>query len=497
MDIKDSIISTFTNKPTLISESENNSEYIAKYSCEELHAPGISQLLQALSRIPGRDRPKITLQYSHTEDNDVLERSEQKELEAFVNNIDINLLHTEKEETTITVKITKIPHDQILSIYSIEAISKFLADKSINSTLIKIKNLSEKANTLELLDKTQSFSTALFFFKNRDTLTKQRPPKILRDDLILKREKSTNFANSAQHNFIPEDFRVITGSLPPELQHTFTLLLLASSLIFICDYSRILETGDIKLKLNGYKTIENTISSTQNPTSIENAALIFFEIYHWTYNDGSTIDKIGIARNIISIHLEKDSFISIPKETIASISSGYQIYLKDNLKQYIEIKNKISESIQKSSEKASDLAKNVGTAFRSSIFAIYSFFFSIFLFRIVSGKSPTLEVTEEIYWIFFAFLCISILVCFYSINELSDERSRLQSSYTNIKNRYKDLITEKDLSKILNEDLDHISDIDYINRRGRKTQILWAVSLFIIFLLMTILRMRSYYSSLH
>ncbi|CRM01661.1 hypothetical protein [Pseudomonas sp. 28 E 9] len=345
MDIKESIISTFTNKSILISESENNSEYIAKYSCEELHAPGISQLLQALSRIPGRDRPKITLQYSHTEDNDVLERSEQKELEAFVNNIDINLLHTEKEETTITVKITKIPHDQILSIYSIEAISKFLADKSINSTLIKIKNLSEKANTLELLDKTQGFSTALFFFKNRDTLTKQRPPKILRDDLLLKREKSTNFANSAQHNFIPEDFRVITGSLPPELQHTFTLLLLASSLIFICDYSRILETGDIKLKLNGYKTIENTISSTQNPTSIENAALIFFEIYHWTYNDGSTIDKIGIARNIISIHLEKDSFTSIPKETIASISSGYQIYLKDNLKQYIEIKNKISESI--------------------------------------------------------------------------------------------------------------------------------------------------------
>ncbi|ASV35969.1 hypothetical protein CI807_07155 [Pseudomonas sp. NS1(2017)] len=288
-----------------------------------------------------------------------------------------------------------------------------------------------------------------------------------------------------------------TGVIPQEIQNTFTPLLLVSSLIFICDYSRFTDAGDVKLKLNGYKTIENTFKHSETITNAENAAEIFYEIYNWIYNDGNTIDKIGIARNIISIHLEKDSFASIPQETIASISSGYQIYLKDNLKQYIEIKNKISESIQKSSEKASDLAKNVGAAFRSSIFAIYSFFFSIFLFRIVSGKTPTLEVTSEIYWIFFAFLCISILVCFYSINELSDERARLQNSYANIKNRYKDLITEKDLAKILNEDQDHISDINYINSRGVKTRSLWAASLFVIFLLMTILRMYSYYSSPH
>lgn len=497
MEIKDSIILAFTKKSTLISEEENNSEYTVRYSCQELHAPGASQLIQALSRIPNRDRPRIVIQYSHTVDNDILESSEQTELETFINNIDINLTHAENQGTTITIKIKKISHDQTLSIYSTKAISEFWSDKSINSSFLKIKNLSEKANTLELLDNTKSFSTSLFIFKSQEDASVELQPKILREELLSKREKSTNFANSAQHNFIPEDFKVVNGVIPQEIQNTFTPLLLASSLIFICDYSRFTDAGDVKLKLNGYKTIENTIKYAEIRINLENAADIFFEIYNWIYNDGSTIDKIGIARNIISIHLEKDSFTSIPHETIASISSGYQIYLKDNLKQYIEIKNKISESIQKSSEKASDLAKNVGAAFRSSIFAIYSFFFSIFLFRIVSGKTPTLEVTPEIYWIFFSFLCISILVCFYSMNELSDERSRLQTSYKNVKNRYKDLITEKDLAKILNEDQDHISDIEYINSRGVKTRILWATSLFVIFLLMTILRMYSYYSNPH
>ncbi|WP_157741999.1 hypothetical protein [Pseudomonas sp. NS1(2017)] len=497
MEIKDSIISVFTKKSTLLSETENNSEYTVKYSCKELHTPGVSQLHQALSRVPNRDRPSIAIQYSHTVDNDVLERSEKTELETFINSIDINLTHAKNQETTITIKITKTPHDRTLSIYSIKAISGFWRDKSINSAFLKIKNLSEKANKLELLDNTKSFSTSLFIFKNQEDASALPQSKILREELLSKREKSTNFANSAQHNFIPEDFKVTTGVIPQEIQNTFTPLLLVSSLIFICDYSRFTDAGDVKLKLNGYKTIENTFKHSETITNAENAAEIFYEIYNWIYNDGNTIDKIGIARNIISIHLEKDSFASIPQETIASISSGYQIYLKDNLKQYIEIKNKISESIQKSSEKASDLAKNVGAAFRSSIFAIYSFFFSIFLFRIVSGKTPTLEVTSEIYWIFFAFLCISILVCFYSINELSDERARLQNSYANIKNRYKDLITEKDLAKILNEDQDHISDINYINSRGVKTRSLWAASLFVIFLLMTILRMYSYYSSPH
>ncbi|MGE1152452.1 hypothetical protein [Pseudomonas kitaguniensis] len=497
MEIKDSIILTFTNNFTLESEIENNLEYVAKYSCKELHTPEISQLSEALSRVPDRDRPKISIQYDHTEDNDVLEEGVQDHLETFIKNIEFNLLHVGKESTTLTIKITKTPNNQTMSIYSIEAISKFWNDKSIEASLLKIKSLSEKANTLKLLDKTPSFSTALFSFENRDTFSTQIQPKVLRDELLLKREKSTNFANSASHNFIPEDFKATTGSIPPEIQHIFTLLLLTSSLIFICDYSRFLETGDITLKLSGYKTIENTISTSKVNSSEDTAAVVFFEIYKWIYNDGNTIDKIGIARNIISIHLEKDSFTSVPQETIASISSGYQIYLKDNLKQYIEIKNKISESIQKSSEKASDLAKTVGTAFRSSIVAIYSFFFSIFLFRIVSGKTPALEVTQEIYLIFIAFLCISILVCFYSMNELADERSRLKNSYINIKNRYKDLITEKDLARILNDDQDHISDIHYINSRGSQTRVLWAVSLFIIFLLMTVLRMQSYYSVLH
>ncbi|WP_242170082.1 MULTISPECIES: hypothetical protein [unclassified Pseudomonas] len=497
MKIKDSIILTLTNNYTLESEIENNFEYIAKYSCKELHTPDTDKLSEAISSVPERDRPKISIQYNHTEDNDVLEGGKQSELEVFVKNIGFNLLHVGNESTKITIKITKTSSHQKISIYSIEAISKFWNDKSIEASLLKIKNLSEKANTLEVLDKTPNFSTALFSFENPGTSSPQIQSKVIRDELLLKREKSTNFATSARHNFILEDFMAATGSIPPEIQKIFTLLLLASSLIFICDYSKILEAGDITLKLSGYKTIENTISASKINSTDLNASIIFFEIYKWIYNDGNTIDKIGIARNIISIHLEKDSFISVPQETIASISSGYQIYLKDNLKQYIEIKNKISESVQKSSEKASDLAKNVGTAFRSSIFAIYSFFFSIFLFRIVSGKTPTLEVTQEIYWIFVAFLSISILVCFYSMNELAEERSKLQNSYINIKTRYKDLISEKDLARILNDDQDHLSDIYYINSRGNQTRVLWAASLFIIFLLMTVLRMQSYYSTLH
>jgi len=62
------------------------------------------------------------------------------------------------------------------------------------------------------------------------------------------------------------------------------------------------------------------------------------EIFDWVYTDGNYTDKIGLARNLISIHLKNDNLLTLDEGTIHSLESGYDIYLKDNVKQYIEIK---------------------------------------------------------------------------------------------------------------------------------------------------------------
>lgn len=60
------------------------------------------------------------------------------------------------------------------------------------------------------------------------------------------------------------------------------------------------------------------------------------------------------------------SMTSINHGTLKSIESGYDIYLKDNVKQYIEIKNKISEFLVGQSDKASDITKNMFSTFKTS-----------------------------------------------------------------------------------------------------------------------------------
>ncbi|TVT79306.1 hypothetical protein [Pseudomonas sp. H3(2019)] len=492
MKLSESFLAKLASEYTLVSESENNTTYSASYTIGTFSIPEVSDLTALTNQLPKRDRITIEIKYTHTFDLDSLNSSDEDAIKLFLRDIELNIPHMNDKKTALTIKISKSSENQLISIYSIEKLAEFLNDNSFERCFAKINDLSQRAKVLELQEDIPSFSTSLFTFKNKKSNVDAEPTPPQRDEILKNREKITNFANSAHHNFIPDDFNIIVGTAHQNIDHLFKKLLIASSLIYICDYSKLTDTGGVSLKLNGYKTITNDI--VKNSISDTDCATTYFDIYSWIYNDGNTIDKIGIARNIISIHLDKEILTSITKDTISSIGSGYQIYLKDNLKQYIEIKNKISESIQKSSEKASDLAKSVGSSFRSSVLAIYSFFFSIFLFRVISGKSPSLEVTKEVYLVFIAFMLISIIICWHTMNELKDERTRLESSYANIKNRYRDLISEKDLERILNKDYENICDLNYIDSRGGKTRVLWGLALFIMFILMTVLRMQSYYA---
>ncbi|WP_211047310.1 hypothetical protein, partial [Pectobacterium versatile] len=63
-------------------------------------------------------------------------------------------------------------------------------------------------------------------------------------------------------------------------------------------------------------------------------SMVLFDIYEWIYNQGNFVDKIGLARNIISIHTQDNSILNIPKSVLKSIESSFDIYLKDNVKQY-------------------------------------------------------------------------------------------------------------------------------------------------------------------
>ena len=89
-----------------------------------------------------------------------------------------------------------------------------------------------------------------------------------------------------------------------------------------------------------------------------------------------------MARNIISIDF-RNSLNNIDDKTLASIKSNYNIYLKENVDRYIELKNQITNNILDLSMKSRDIIAEFSSNFKNAFMANLSFIFSMFILNLI------------------------------------------------------------------------------------------------------------------
>lgn len=288
---------------------------------------------------------------------------------------------------------------------------------------------------------------------------------------IEKRDKCGHFANAAQFCFIPDDFKVCIDS-NAELGHYFNGLFNALLIVYLSDFSSISD-NTLKYRLKGYKLLSETVSLDQ---LIAHNSKELSSIYEWTFLEGNYTDKIGLARNVLSIHLENETLLSIESGAANSVQSGYDLYLKDNVKQYIEIKNKISEFIQNQSDKALEMTKNMFSMFKTGLWTFTTFFITVFLLRVVNKGTIEGAFSFEVFVVSMLLIAISFIYLFISIFEINSDRDRLLGKYADIRNRYKDLLNKNDLDKIF--DVDNVSKKEkrYINKKRNCYILVWLLT---------------------
>ena len=294
-----------------------------------------------------------------------------------------------------------------------------------------------------------------------------------RANCIVKRDKCGHFANASQFNFLPNDFKpcVVNNNLEKYFNGLFNALLI----IYLSDFSSV-QGNVLKYRLKGYKLLSEDINFDKlldyDPSELKS-------IYEWTYLEGNYIDKIGLARNIISIHLENETILSIEKVTSDSVESSYDLYLKENVKQYIEIKNKISEFIQGQSDKALEMTKSMFSMFKTGLWTFTTFFITVFLLRVVNKGTFSGVINFEVYMISMLLIVFSFIYLGISVFEINSDRNRLLGKYSEIRNRYKELLNKKDLDKILNEDEIKKLEETYINTKRNSYIGVWEITNFL------------------
>ncbi|BBE16282.1 hypothetical protein AQPE_0419 [Aquipluma nitroreducens] len=380
----------------------------------------------------------------------------------------------------IKLTVVKETQTQIISVYYFDQFIEYLKSLSVVFFLSVIKKNLKNGEILffELQDKSitdELITNSIIISAQKGFKQQNLSAKRLERNSQIRTVCNCNLL--PKYDFIPEDFYPIKESGNSNLDNLFKLISTIYSVIFLFDIVNI-ETDNIDFKLNGYKTIfKNFKLSSIDIPSFD----YYFKIYDWVYEGGSIIDKIGLARNIISLNVDQND-LKIPETTFHAIQSGFKIYQKENIKQYIEIRNKISDQLIEIQNKADKIVEDFINDFKRSLFTFVSFFASVLVLKVVSKGDLTGGFSKGVTYLSIGFLLISLIIMFFRLGEIKKQKKRYKDFYLNMKNRYLDLLDKSDIERILNKDHDFKENLKYINCRVKNYVWIWSLSTLVLFI---------------
>lgn len=383
---------------------------------------------------------------------------------------------------TISVSIEKEVSNNRFSIYDFKSFSSDILNLSVEQIMSAFSLLFKKSNQLffEVFNQKYFFATKTMTFLSESKDIISTP--FNRKKRIDACKDSSYFYNVTSYPLLPDDFKIEIDFSNNPLTELFGRLTSMLSLIYISS-SGTIDSGRIKVHIAGQRNVE----FCYNNDSIKNNPQLY-KIYHWIYTDGNSIDKAILARNILSLHCRYSELIDIDGRTLSSIQSNFNLYLKNNVAHYLELKNKLAEFICDVVSKTGDYATILLDRFKTNLIAVFGFLFTVVLANIVSNQPLDHIFTRDITIILETVLLGSAIYLIICILEISYQMKKVKDSYINLKQNYKPILTELDIEETFNND-------KLLNNMSRSVKrgifiysILWIVFILVSFITLELIK---------
>jgi len=437
-----------------------------------------------LHTIADGDKTSLTIRIG---DSEVHFRTGVETVANFVSDADtLFRMKDDGDEVFVSLTIDKETTNGIVSIYVFDAFGKWAEETTIDNFLNSLKEnlLANGRLSFKLLDQpTISFGSQYLVFNSMS-------PAVSDGDKIelFEKHQLCDFNRAAEFPFKPSAFQIVDR---PLVENPFVKKLDTLNAIFLITeiFNQSTLVGNrLTYKLSGLRTFEGEL---EPPLLTSQSAEAYKKIYEWIYSEPSKItDKIGIARNILSIYLQKDS-VEIDDSVYASILSGFNVYLQDNLAKYIEIRSKLNEELTSIAEKASKLGDDYFGNYQKSLASVISFFISVIVLRVLSTGKFEGVFTYEALLLTLLFVILSFGFFGTSLIVLNKSIQRLRERYSCVKDRYRDLLIDADINRILRDDAEFNKEIIVISNRRLCYSLLW------IFTLIAIVAISSYLADVY
>lgn len=432
--------------------------------------PSISSIQSLYNLIPARDILTLTLK---NDSNDIVRitscQIEETDLSALTSSL------APDDDIDVRVQIDKRVSDEKFSIYDFPSFTKDLLQRPILDVLHWFSERLRNQISLkfEVFDYDISFSTRTMAFESCAEATFK--PKIDRNQRLSSCKDTAYFYNMNAFEVVPDDF-IIEGVMRAGdcLRPLFGKLATILSLAYVATSASISDST-INLQISGQRAInyEFPVRSIQEDEKWQN-------IYSWIFTDGNPTDKALIAHNVISLHCRFETLLHLDDTVFEAIKTNYNLYLRNNVNQYLNMKRDIAKFIQNVVTQVGDYAVAILGKFKANLIAIFGFLFTVVLTKIGGTQKWNEIFTRDTIYLFEIFVggsLVYLVLCFF---EIRFKLKKTKQGYIELKRNYESVLSDAELREAFNDDK-LLHDTEQSTKKGMiGWSIVWGMLLILI-----------------
>lgn len=386
--------------------------------------------------------------------------------------------NTLEDDCEIELKIKKEVVSSICSVYFLKSFISSLVNKTPLEQMKIFSSALDPCLYIEVFSVIDEFGTkGIWFFSSfSECKYKVKISQYLRDYKIASFIENSGYVQ-VPGNIIPEDFYIIKGGVK-ELDDLFCRLCGVLSLAFLVNELSVSDSWEVSYKVSGYKTI---LVHEESCTRISDKSDLIYRLYEWAYEGGSNSDKLGLIRNVLSIHIDGNGKIKFDKEVWEAVQSNYQIYLKNNIESYLDVKNKISEMVIEFTGRTYVIADSVLDSFKNNVFLMITFLLTVVVINGLKDGGVHNIFSSVYLGVVIILTVISYFWLAMSKREAKNRFNHASDSVSNILHiNYKNIVMESEINECTKPIIKNSKDYLYsqVDRYSRW----WAVIL-VVFLL--------------
>ncbi|MFL0437969.1 hypothetical protein ACH0BG_15090 [Bacillus pumilus] len=404
-----------------------------------------------------------------------------EDVNAFIEEVNVAIELNNESDWFLIVNIMKDCIDNSITLYDFSSFQDYFMNMSLKSILVKFNELIKRENRLKFEVQHEGIEggTRSFYFSSTKNFPNE--PPFERQKVISIRNRVSNFVENVALDLIPQDFNLIDdddslgsfGKMFNNLNNILSFAFLSNKVVMFSEDNNIID-----FEFLGHRDLNFTLDYKN--LNFDNDVITL--IYQWVYEGLHPYDKLGLARNTITKEciIKDDGRFILRKDCFNSLKSSYQLFQKENIEEYIRVKNTLSDLLISLTQQTSQIVSGLASSLKSNQLLIVTFFTSIVILNAISEKKIEEIFTKDITMISYAILIISFFFLLSSKWYAWMERSRYKVQYNRLKKMYSDILSHTDINEIFDSDSAYNEDLLFLKKKIWLFTITWLLEILII-----------------